>query len=162
MVKMARVRVIVDGVEYEVEVEELGTGRFRVAFEGKEYTVEAKELGIDTSTLSMMARAATQSAPTARPTSTPQVASNSAPIPAVHEASTVAEGSVVVAPMPGKVLRVLVREGDRVEAGQGLLTLEAMKMENEIPAPKNGTIKKILIKKGDTVNTGDPLIEIEG
>ncbi|WP_297071735.1 biotin/lipoyl-containing protein, partial [Thermococcus sp.] len=59
-------------------------------------------------------------------------------------------------------LRVLVGEGDRVEAGQGLLTLEAMKMENEIPAPKNGTIKKILIKKGDTVNTGDPLIEIEG
>ncbi|WP_456452540.1 biotin/lipoyl-containing protein, partial [Thermococcus sp.] len=44
--------------------------------------------------------------------------------------------------------------------GQALLTLEAMKMENEIPSPKNGTIKKILIKEGDTVDTGQPLMEI--
>ncbi len=62
--------------------------------------------------------------------------------------------------MPGKILKILVKEGDQVKTGQGLLVLEAMKMENEIPAPKDGIVKKILVKEGDTVNTGDPLIEI--
>ncbi|WP_456422533.1 biotin/lipoyl-containing protein, partial [Thermococcus sp.] len=47
------------------------------------------------------------------------------------------------------------------KTGQGLVVLEAMKMENEIPAPKDGIVKKIHIKEGDTVNTGDPLIELE-
>ncbi|MDK2783686.1 MAG: glutaconyl-CoA/methylmalonyl-CoA decarboxylase subunit gamma, partial [Thermococcaceae archaeon] len=63
-------------------------------------------------------------------------------------------------PMPGKVLRILVREGDEVKAGQGLLVLEAMKMENEIPSPRDGVVKKILVKEGDTVDTGQPLIEL--
>ncbi|KQH82116.1 acetyl-CoA carboxylase, partial [Thermococcus thioreducens] len=59
---MAKVKVIVDGVEYEVEVEELGMGRFRVVFEEKEYTVEAKGLGIDVSTLSAVPAAGAPSA----------------------------------------------------------------------------------------------------
>jgi pyruvate carboxylase subunit B len=77
-----------------------------------------------------------------------------------EEVREIAPGAVT-APMPGKVLRVLVREGDRVSVGQGLLILEAMKMENEIPSPKDGVVKRILIKEGDTVDTGQPLIEIE-
>jgi pyruvate carboxylase subunit B len=76
-----------------------------------------------------------------------------------EEVREIAPGAVT-APMPGKVLRVLVREGDRVSVGQGLLILEAMKMENEIPSPKDGVVKRILIKEGDTVDTGQPLIEI--
>ncbi|WP_456367383.1 biotin/lipoyl-containing protein [Thermococcus sp.] len=148
---MAKVKVIVDGVEYEVEVEELPGGKFRVSFEDREYTVEAKGLGIDVSTLSAPANV---SVPTSTPAPSPP-----ASLPATPAPTPAGEG-VVVAPMPGKVLRVLVREGERVKTGQGLLVLEAMKMENEIPAPKDGVIKKILVKKGDTVNTGDPLIEI--
>ncbi len=74
--------------------------------------------------------------------------------------SSAAGEGVVTAPMPGKILRVLVKEGEQVKTGQGLLILEAMKMENEIPAPKDGVVKKILVKEGDTVNTGDPLIEM--
>ena len=62
--------------------------------------------------------------------------------------------------MPGKILRVLVSEGQQVKTGQGLVVLEAMKMENEIPAPKDGVVKKIYVKEGDTVNTGDPLVEL--
>jgi len=69
-------------------------------------------------------------------------------------------GSVVSAPMPGKVLRVLVRVGDRVRVGQGLLVLEAMKMENEIPSPRDGVVKRILVKEGEAVDTGQPLIEL--
>ena len=140
---MAKVRVIVDGVEYEVEVEELGGGRFKVAFEDKEYTIEAKGLGIDVGALSA---APAPSAP----------AVPSAPTPAPAAAG---EGAVT-APMPGKILRILVKEGEQVKTGQGLLVLEAMKMENEIPAPKDGVVKKILVKEGDTVDTGQPLIEL--
>jgi biotin carboxyl carrier protein len=72
--------------------------------------------------------------------------------------SVEAEGrQQIVAPMPGKVVRLLVREGDRVEAGQGLLVVEAMKMQNEIRSPKNGAVERILVKEGQPVNAGDVL-----
>ncbi len=153
---MAKVKVIVDGVEYEVEVEELPGGRFKVSFEDREYTVEAKGLGIDVSTL-----AGTQTAVQA-PVSAPSAPAPAPVTPAAPAAPTptpAGEG-VVTAPMPGKILRILVKEGEQVKTGQGLLILEAMKMENEIPAPKDGVVKRILVKEGDTVNTGDPMIEI--
>jgi biotin carboxyl carrier protein len=63
----------------------------------------------------------------------------------------------IVAPMPGKVVRLLVKEGDRVEAGQGLLVVEAMKMQNEIRSPKGGTVERVLAKEGQAVNAGDVL-----
>jgi len=63
----------------------------------------------------------------------------------------------VVAPMPGKVVRLLVKEGDKVETGQGLLVVEAMKMQNEIRAPKNGTVERLHVKEGQPVNAGEVL-----
>jgi biotin carboxyl carrier protein len=63
----------------------------------------------------------------------------------------------VVAPMPGKVVRVLVEVGDKVEAGQGLLVVEAMKMQNEIRSPKGGTVERLHVKEGQPVNAGDAL-----
>jgi biotin carboxyl carrier protein len=63
----------------------------------------------------------------------------------------------VVAPMPGKVVRVLVEVGDRVETGQGLLVVEAMKMQNEIRSPKGGTVERLHVKEGQPVNAGDAL-----
>ena len=63
----------------------------------------------------------------------------------------------IVAPMPGKVVRVLVQAGDRVETGQGLLVVEAMKMQNEIHSPKNGTVERLLVKEGQPVNAGEVL-----
>ncbi|WP_457750853.1 biotin/lipoyl-containing protein, partial [Thermococcus sp.] len=68
---------------------------------------------------------------------------------------------VVTAPMPGKILRILVKEGDEVKTGQGLLVLEAMKMENEVSSPKDGIVKRILVTEGDTVDSGQALIELE-
>ena len=63
----------------------------------------------------------------------------------------------VVAPMPGKVVRILVQAGDKVEAGQGLLVVEAMKMQNEIRSPKSGTVEHLQVKEGQPVNAGDVL-----
>jgi biotin carboxyl carrier protein len=63
----------------------------------------------------------------------------------------------ILAPMPGKVLRVLVKQGDTVESGQALFVVEAMKMQNEIRSPKKGKIEKLLVTESQTVNAGEPL-----
>ena len=67
----------------------------------------------------------------------------------------------LTAPMPGKIVRVLVSQGDEVEAGAGVLVVEAMKMQNEIKSPKKGTIQKILVREGAAVNAGDVLAIVE-
>lgn len=67
----------------------------------------------------------------------------------------------LAAPMPGKVVRMLVEEGAEVEAGQGVVVVEAMKMQNELKAPKKGVVKKVMAKEGTTVNAGDTLAIIE-
>ena len=67
----------------------------------------------------------------------------------------------ILAPMPGKVVRVLVAVGDAVEAGQGLLVVEAMKMQNEIRSPKSGKIERLLVKEGQAVNAGEVLAWVE-
>jgi biotin carboxyl carrier protein len=66
----------------------------------------------------------------------------------------------VVAPMPGKVVRLLVGAGERVEARQGLFVVEAMKMQNEIRSPKSGTVERLLVKEGQAVNAGEALAVI--
>ena len=63
----------------------------------------------------------------------------------------------IVAPMPGKIIRVLVKAGDEVKAGQGLLVVEAMKMQNEIRSPKNGTVERVMAEEGQAVNAGEAL-----
>jgi biotin carboxyl carrier protein len=67
----------------------------------------------------------------------------------------------ILAPMPGKVVRLLVREGDEVEPGTGVAVVEAMKMQNEIKSPKKGTVQKILVSEGTAVNAGDVLAIVE-
>jgi biotin carboxyl carrier protein len=67
----------------------------------------------------------------------------------------------VVAPMPGKVVRLLVKAGDAVEAGQGLLVVEAMKMQNEIRSPKSGVVERLLAQEGQPVNAGEILAWVE-
>jgi biotin carboxyl carrier protein len=73
-----------------------------------------------------------------------------------------AEGRAqIMAPMPGKVIRLLVSAGDAVEAGQGIVVVEAMKMQNEIRTQKSGKIEKLAVAEGQTVNAGD-LVAIIG
>lgn len=67
----------------------------------------------------------------------------------------------VVAPMPGRVVRILVKEHDAVQAGQGVAVVEAMKMQNELKSPKQGTVQKVVAAEGASVNAGDVLLVIE-
>ena len=72
------------------------------------------------------------------------------------------EGSVSVsAPMPGKIVRILVSEGEAVEAGQGLVVVEAMKMQNEMKAPKAGRVSGLRVREGAAVSAGEVLVSIE-
>jgi biotin carboxyl carrier protein len=67
----------------------------------------------------------------------------------------------LTAPMPGKVVRILLAQGSEVEAGAGVLVVEAMKMQNEVKSPKKGMIQKILVSEGTAVNAGDVLAIVE-
>jgi biotin carboxyl carrier protein len=67
----------------------------------------------------------------------------------------------IKAPMPGKVVRVLVEAGQTVEAGQPVVVVEAMKMQNELKSPKSGTVAELRAAPGATVNAGDVLVIVE-
>lgn len=69
--------------------------------------------------------------------------------------------SKLTAPMPGKVVRLLVNEKDQVEAGQGVVVVEAMKMQSEIKSPKRGIVQKLAATEGSSVNAGDVLAIVE-
>lgn len=71
------------------------------------------------------------------------------------------EAARIVAPMPGKVVRVLVEPGAQVEAGQGIVVVEAMKMQNEMKSPKAGVVAAMNVEIGATVNAGDVLAVVE-
>lgn len=79
-----------------------------------------------------------------------------------HKAGLALEGKQdIKAPMPGKVLRVLVSENQTVQAGSGLVVVEAMKMQNEIKCPKDGKVIKVNVREGQAVNSGDSLLIVE-
>lgn len=79
-----------------------------------------------------------------------------------RRAGAEAEGrQQILAPMPGKVVRVLVKPGEHVDARQGLFVVEAMKMQNEIRSPKSGTVERLLVKEGQPVNAGEILAWID-
>ncbi len=104
------------------------------------------------------------SAPPPPPPPIPQQPVAPQPAPASVPTSSAAGGDVghtVQAPMPGKILKVHVAEGDTVNSGDVLLILEAMKMENDIVAPVDGKIAKVHVRDGDSANTGDVLVVIE-
>lgn len=67
----------------------------------------------------------------------------------------------ITAPMPGKVVRILAQPGTEVDVGQGVLVIEAMKMQNELKSPKKGTIKKLNVTPGAAVEAGQVLVEVE-
>ncbi len=93
------------------------------------------------------------------PAEAPAAAAAAAPAaPAAPAPVSLASGEPVAAPMPGNIVRVDVKQGDTVKAGQILIILEAMKMQNEIVAPKNGTVAQVVVKTGDKVDTGAALV----
>ena len=123
--------------------------KFRITVQGQTYDVEVEELTpSQSSSVSKQPSSPIKTVPT---TSKPPV-----PPPVAGVGS-----GTIKAPLPGEILKVLVKEGDVVNAGDALLILEAMKMESEIPADRAGTIKKILVEKGAIVESGEDLVIIE-
>ncbi len=146
---MSRYVLSIGGRDYRAEVVELGPERARVVVDGTEYTVDLVEIGRrEAAPLPAAPAAAAGGAATpVRPT----------PPPRAKELLT---GEGAVAPLPGLVLSVKVKEGEVVRAGQPVVVMEAMKMENTVPAPYNGTVGKVLAKEGDHVGEGDLLVVI--
>ena len=95
------------------------------------------------------------------PVAAPVAAAPAAPAaPAPAPAAGLAAGEVVKSPMPGNVLKINVQQGQKVNEGDVLIVLEAMKMENDIVAPKTGTVAQLVVSKGTVVETGAPLVVI--
>ena len=125
--------------------------KYKVTLNGRTYEVEVeagKAMLLDE--YEAIAPAAPATAPAAAPA---HVAA-----PSAAPAASLAAGEPVKAPMPGVVLKVQVQQGQAVKAGQVLVILEAMKMENEIVAPKDGTVAQIVAAKGASVESGAPLV----
>jgi glutaconyl-CoA/methylmalonyl-CoA decarboxylase subunit gamma len=144
--------------EYRAEVEEINAEFALIQVNGKEFRVDLKQLGLGK--LMPVATAAAEARPAA---SAAQPAIGVAPAPAAPLAPAPASGdasSLVKAPLPGLIIDIKVREGEKVKAGQNIIVMEAMKMENQILATTDGTVKKIFVKKGDNVAEGNAMVEI--
>ncbi len=141
----------INGHEYEVAVGSVENGVANVTVNGTRYEVE-----VQSNTLIKP-----------RPAKTAHVApatySTTAPVtPAkIDQSAPAGSASPLKSPLPGVILEVKAREGDTVKAGQLLMVLEAMKMENNIDANKSGVIKQIIKRQGDSVLEGDALLIIE-
>lgn len=94
------------------------------------------------------------------PVAAAPVAAAPAAAPAAPAGAALAAGEVVKSPMPGNILKINVAQGQKVNEGDVLIVLEAMKMENEIVATKSGTVAQIVTAKGAVVETGAPLVVI--
>lgn len=129
--------------------------KYKVTLNGKTYEVEVEHgKAVLLDEYEALAPAPSVSAPSA-PAIVPETSATPAPAPL-----NLASGETVSAPMPGNIIRVDVKEGDKVTSGQVLVILEAMKMENEIVAPKDGTVAQVVTSKGAVVETGSPLVVI--
>jgi pyruvate carboxylase subunit B len=136
---------------YRVEAASLGDGHASLLVAGRQHEVRARYLGEG-------AYAVTG----AGTVEVVEVADPLAHLAGKTRASVRPAGRQQVrAMMPGRVVAILGGEGDRVEAGQGVVVLEAMKMENEISSEHPGTLRRIHVEPGQAVERGDPLFEIE-
>ena len=122
---------------------------YNITVNGVAYSVSVEETAAGAAPVAAAAPAA-PAAPKAAP----------APAAAPKAAAGAAGAVAVKAPMPGNILDVKVKTGASVKAGDVLVILEAMKMENEIVAPQDGTVASINVNKGDTVNSGDVLVSM--
>lgn len=137
---MRKFKFIIDGHKYEVSVNEKENNLAEVEVNGTPFTVEIeKEVKI--------ARPATAAVRTAAPTAAP----------VAPKATGVSE--FIKSPLPGSIVKVLVADGQAVKRGDVILTMESMKMENNIAAEKDGVVKSVLVTPGQNVMQDDKLVE---
>ena len=128
--------------------------KYNVTLNNRVYEVEVEQgeaMLVNEYELAAPAAAAAPAAPAA------PVAAAPAAAPA---AGALAAGEVITSPMPGNILKINITQGQKVNEGDVLIVLEAMKMENEISATKSGTVAQINVTKGAVVETGTPLVVI--
>lgn len=145
---MRRYDLTINGKPFEVVVKEITERDVRVEVNGEEHSVRINQ--IESLVL---------------PDSVPKGVKipsgiTASAVPAAKPAATADAGSVI-APMPGQIKAIFVREGDTVKAGQKLLIMEAMKLENKIPANRSGIVKRILVRDGDIVSQNQELVIIK-
>jgi len=156
---------------YTVEIEEVGRSLYRVAVEGNEFLVDGKKTGLTNYSLIVDNRSFEVDVDITEDEYRVLVDGRSYHVELVDERRVRLGGAQpgiqlegrqqVLVPMPGKVIAVLVGEGDRVEKGQGLVIVEAMKMENEVRSPIAGEVKQVRVKTGDALEAGALLMVVE-
>jgi len=142
---MKSYKIKVNNKDYRVEIESILDNKAEVLCNDKRYEVIFEEAEVKTKTPVISRKAAVPVSDV--PTASRQVGATST--------------SVVKAPIPGLIIDILVKVGDKVKGGDVVAKMEAMKMENNILASKDGKIKSIKIKMGDSVLEGDILMELE-
>jgi biotin carboxyl carrier protein len=161
---MRRYTLTIGDHEFVVDVDDLAADRFAVQVGGQSYEVTlAADEDLPTGTISP------QIAPVAAPIERAPVGSGGAPrtrpatAAAAAPARTAAAGGaeILKAPMPGVILAVNVAAGGRVERGQELAVLEAMKMQNMIRSPRAGTVAEVFVAAGQSVGHGEPILRFE-
>ena len=145
----------VKGVDYEVEIQDIEGNIANVTVNGIPFEVEMKQPVKAGKQKVKLSGEQKVSAPTATPTATATPAATTTAQPAAS-----ASGKPVVAPLPGTINEIKVKVGDKVNAGDTVVILEAMKMQNNIEAETSGTITSINVNKGDAVMEGDTLVTI--
>ena len=129
--------------------------KFKVKVNGKEYIVEVEEIREKTTGEKIEIKQPKE-VPVA--TEAPKVEK---PAPKPHPQESSGGERVIKAPMSGNVIKVHVKVGDTVNAGDTLIVFEAMKMENELKTPYSGVVKQVLVKDGDTLETGQTVVVLE-
>jgi biotin carboxyl carrier protein len=161
----------IGGIARTVEIEQDGSGPARVQIEGRPLAIDAVETGSDTYSILLDGRSyEARVAPDDSDGSLlvrcdgsdfrVQVSDPRSWRGRRHGALEASGPQRVVAPMPGKIVRVLVSAGEQVQAGSGLVVVEAMKMQNEIRAPKSGKVERVLVTEGQAVRTQEALVII--
>ena len=156
---------------YSVEIEEIGKSLYRVAIDGNDFLVDGKKTGRTNYSLIVDNRSFEIEVDNSEDEYRVLVDGRNYRVHLVDERRVRVGGGQsdidlqgrqkVSVPMPGKVIAVLVSEGDNVERGQGLVIVEAMKMENEVRSPIAGEVKEIKVKPGDAVEGGAVLVIVE-
>jgi biotin carboxyl carrier protein len=156
---MRKYELKVGDKEFVAEVKSLTADDAVVAINGEEFRVELKSFGLIGQPLVVQ--------PQYTPVSSPQPARPAPPsgspvqqAPQVPSTQAAGGGETVNSPLPGLILDIHVTENQVVKAGQTLMVMEAMKMENQVQAPHDGKVTRIRVKKGDSVAEGDALMEI--
>jgi glutaconyl-CoA/methylmalonyl-CoA decarboxylase subunit gamma len=155
---MRRYQLTVNGQAYTVDVEELGGDRFAVRLDERDFEVTLSAEG----ELQAVTPAAAPVAPVTLPTGAgpgAPLTPVAAPPPAAAPVSDA--GGLIRAPMPGTILSIAAPVGTRVQRGQAVVVLEAMKMNNSIGAPRDGVVAAILVQPGQSVGYGEVLAQLE-